>query len=391
MNRTNRLKCPICSDYRFLVLVTVRFEGNNRSVDYNVPFFECKVCRTREELSPREEWEERAEEDRRVLEDGQSKMTIFNYENRSFEQYEHLGFEYDSVDYYLIPGLSRTEDEGYLTPVFFNKDVLLYYNNHPDYSVRLHSFSSGNIYQGDSRMLGHGFGINRNGKIFMWLGDLDEDFAESEMQPHLKRFQASNVKSDHDIYSKYYLTQVPYSIEDAFQRSDNEYQLFDLKSKFENLLKNFHGLTLSKLDISELSEYYSHPVLEHRPQIFTSYSSLNKYLVENIQQDELKQTLRNAGVSKEELKGLRSLKLLEQFFKTVLEREDSKELAAPLYVLNDLRQLADHLSIDGFEERYNSCKNRLSVKPIASDFEVYHALVRNLIGMYDKLNNSITE
>ncbi len=338
-----------------------------------------------------EEWEERAEEDRRGLEDGQSKMMIFNYENKAFKQYEHLEFIYDSVDYYLIPGLRRTEDDGYLTPVFFDKDVLLYYNNHPDYSVKLFSFSSGNIFYQDSPMFSRGFGINRNGKLFKWLGDLDEDFAEDEMQAHLRRFQASNIDSDHDIYSKFYLSQVPNSIEDAFQCSDNEYQLFNLKRKFEDALKSNYGFVLSKLDINNLSEYYSHPILEHRPQIFASYSSLNKCLVENMQQSELKQALRNADTSKEELKGLRSLKLLEQFFKTVLERENSKELIAPLYVLNDLRQLADHLSISGFEERYSSCKDRLSVKPTASDFEVYYALVRNLVEMYGKLNNCITE
>ena len=75
-------------------------------------------------------------------------------------------------------------------------------------------------------MFERGFGINRYGKLFKWLGDLDRDFKEENMKPHLKRFQASNVPSDHEIVSKFYLSQNPFSPSDAFQSSDNETRLF---------------------------------------------------------------------------------------------------------------------------------------------------------------------
>lgn len=41
--------------------------------------------------------------------------------------YCQVPFSYDSRDYYYFPGLYRASGDGYLTPVFFNKEVLLKY------------------------------------------------------------------------------------------------------------------------------------------------------------------------------------------------------------------------------------------------------------------------
>ena len=48
---------------------------------------------------------------------------ILNQRKR-FKYYTHLGFQYDPRDYYLIPGIYCEWDEGYQTPVFFDKDLL---------------------------------------------------------------------------------------------------------------------------------------------------------------------------------------------------------------------------------------------------------------------------
>ena len=132
-------------------------------------------------------------------------------------------------------------------------------------------------------MFGSGFGINRNGKIFKWLGDLNDDFKDSAMVPHLKRFQASNIDSDHDIYSKFYLSQNPFSMEDAFQDSDNELKIFALKDELDILFKNNFNFSLTKVVINDLFDFYKPPILEEKEQIFNAYISLNKLLIENIQ------------------------------------------------------------------------------------------------------------
>src|SRR5699024_4676513 len=111
-----------------------------------IPFFKCPNCSNEEPLKQKEYYDEIAEKALKEVDEGKFLPIEFEYEDKRFTQFEHLGLKYSSEDYDLIPGLYRQWDDGYLCPVFFNKDVLLYYNNHPDYSVRLSSFSSGNIY-----------------------------------------------------------------------------------------------------------------------------------------------------------------------------------------------------------------------------------------------------
>lgn len=303
-------------------------------------------------------------------------------EEKRFKRFDRLNFKYDARDYYLIPGLFREFNEGYLTPVFFDKDILLYYNGHPDYSVSLYSFSSGNIYYKGKPLFNWGFGINRNGKIFKWLGDLSEDFKVKKMEPHLKRFQASNIDSDHDVASKFYLSQNPFTIEDAFQESDNEYKVFSLKNKFEESAKKKFGLVLSKLDIEHLSDYYKHPILNEREQIFSSYLSLNKYLIENIEQDTLKNYLLQNGYTEKDLKGLKSIKLFERFLKVVLGKENIDDLMTPMYVLYDLRQLHGHLSDKSFIRKYNFCKKRLRTHHKIKDFIFFQQVIAAIIEFY---------
>ena len=385
------LRCSECGYFMFLVIKYVRFEKDKKGIDCNVPFFECSNCGHSKPLRPRKEWEKIAENDRKSLQEEEFVRMVFAYEEKQFKHYDHLGFKYDSTDYYLIPGLSREWDDGYLTPVFFGRDILIYYNAHPDYSVRLYSFSSGNIYHKGEAMFNWGFGINRNGKIFKWLGDLNEDFEEEHMLPHLKRFQASNIDSDHDIVSKFYFSQIPFSPSDAFQDSDNEYRLLKLKNKFEEKVQKAFGFKMSKLDVEHLSDYYKHPILEERDQIFSAYISLNKYLIENIEQDELKKVLVQKGLSKKDLKGLRSLKLFEHFITSVLSLENASSIIAPLYVLYDLRQLHGHLVDKSFTERYDFCKERLKIDISSSDLETFKILVKSLIGFYEQLGQSLSD
>ena len=82
-----------------------------------------------------------------------------------------IDFIYSADDYRYIPGLERPWNQRFLTPVFFNKAVLLKYDASPDYEVKFASATYGTIYHQDFYI---SFGINKNGKIIMWLGDLAE-------------------------------------------------------------------------------------------------------------------------------------------------------------------------------------------------------------------------
>jgi len=83
--------------------------------------------------------------------------------------FTHVHFIYSADDYRYIPGLKRPWNKGFLTPVFFNKAVLLKYDASPDYEVKFASTTYGTIY---GKGFYISFGINKNGKVIMWLGDL---------------------------------------------------------------------------------------------------------------------------------------------------------------------------------------------------------------------------
>ncbi|CAI8207510.1 MAG: Uncharacterised protein [SAR116 cluster bacterium] len=383
------LRCPRCSDFRTLQIDGVRFEKDNKSVGIKVPFFRCYNCGKKDPLRPQEFYQEIADKRLDELKDGEFASITFKYENEKFERFDHLGFKYSPEDYFLIPGLYREFDQGYLCPVFFDKDLLLYYNNHPDYSVKFYSFSSGNIYHNGETMFSWGFGINRNGKIFKWLGDLNDDFEDPKMEKHLKRFQASNVESDHDIYSKFYLSQNPFSTEDAFQDSDNEVKIFSLKDELDKLFKESFGFSLTKVEIVDLFDFYKPPILEENEQIFNAYISLNKLLIENIQVANLKNKLNENGADRKKVKSLGSIKTLEAFILDILKLKNSSELISPIYVLSDLRQLQGHFSDSSFEEKYSFCKDRLGLDKDCSHFDVYQTLIEKLVEFFEILIKEI--
>lgn len=392
------LKCKKCGDYRFIEFAGVNFNDadSNKGFGIRIPFYLCKNCGDRESILPGDSFMKFRDEMIDEIKEGEFLDIPLKYvfskldSEKRFKRYDHLGFQYDPLDYYIIPGLYRPEDDGYLTPVFFDKDLLIYYNGHPDYAVKFTSFSSCNIYFKGEPLFSWGFGINRNGKLFKWLGDLDEDFRDEDMKLHLKRFQASNVQSDHEVFSKFYLSQNPYSPDDAFQNSDNETRLFYLKNQFNSEIRDKFGIDLAKVDVSKLSEYYKPPIMEEREQVFSAFLSLNKYFVENIQDQSLREILKKSGLTDEELvnkegRKLGSLKLLSLFIERVLLKNGTDTLIAPLFVLNDLRQLHGHLSDSSFIKKYNSCKQRLGLQESATDLEVFKALVKKLNEFYKSI------
>ncbi|WP_427874566.1 hypothetical protein [Flavobacterium sp. MMS24-S5] len=383
------LKCPECSDFKKLEIFWVRYKKEkNKQLDINIPFFICPTCGHKKPLYEKEYYDQMTEKDFEEMEDGEMLDIVFKYENKKFPRYNHLNLIYSSEDYYLIPGLFRDEDDGYLTPVFFDKDILLYYNNHPNYSVKFGSFSSCNIYYQGKPLFNWGFGINRNGKIFKWLGDLNEDFKDESMLPHLKRFQASNVKSDHDIFSKFYLSQNPFSPSDMFQASDNETQLFIIKNEVDEVFYDKYEIKLTKIHIEDYFEYYKPPILEEKEQIFNAYISLNKLIIENIQTDLLKRKLIEKFKSKE-INSLGSLKTLEKFLLEFHQNDnyEIKSILSSLYVLSDLRQLQGHFSDSSFDSRYNFCKERLHLNNDSTHFQVYETLIKELIKSFTDIKN----
>ena len=114
--------------------------------------------------------------------------------NKKYE-FTKVDFDYDSDDYDYLPGLTRPWDIGFLTPVFFYRTVLHKYDSLPGYSVRFASATYGSI---DAPDWDISFGINKSGKVIMWLGDIAK--LPLNEQHYLR---SENVPSDHDIGSEF--------------------------------------------------------------------------------------------------------------------------------------------------------------------------------------------
>lgn len=313
-----------------------------------------------------------------------------------FTRFEALHLNYDARDYFHYPRLGGRDQDGFLCPVFFDKDVLVYFNNHPSYRLVMRSSSSGSIIKGDEYLLHHGFGINRSGKLFMWLGDIDEALSDAEKKRELDIFRAFNVDSDHDLASTYYFSQNPDSMEDAFFDSDNESKVFDLVDEINTAFGSCFGHPLIKVDINRLADAYRLPVLEDRQQIFQAFMSLNINLVENMDEGKLRTVLLSHGVHEGDLSVkqgqlLRSNRLLQLVLERVLGMDpaDSYSTMTPLFVVNDLRQLHGHLSDASFEKGYTKYKKNLGLAVEASDLEVHAQLVERLITSLTKVRDCL--
>ena len=219
----NPIICPKCREFRKLVFREKIFSLPRKSITYQLPYFRCDKCDEERDVIERKRFEKGVQE---VL----SESKAGNYkgftkgEGKSFVGFGSCEFKYDARDWYFIPGLWRPFNEGSLTPVFFNRDLLLHYNSHPDYKVTMESFSKVSILKNGEPLILHGMGINRNGLFFAWLGDLFDEIYSLDDKQEYHRFRASNVDSDHDIMSDFYYNQ----IEVLWTQYDNELKVFKL-------------------------------------------------------------------------------------------------------------------------------------------------------------------
>lgn len=182
-----------------------------------------------------------------------------------FEYCNKQDFEYDHKDYYNIPGLSYDEEhsvKGFLTPVYFKKEALVYFLAVPDFEVEIFSESYGyiakkdvtGVYQYDWNIP---FGFNSNGKLVMWLGDIAsmDDMTQAILKPF-------NVASDHLLIdSEFYQAQMKC----IFSKPIIEKRILLNKNTFISNIRKKYSLDISHLT-NECSE---HEKKVKRPVVFT--------------------------------------------------------------------------------------------------------------------------
>jgi hypothetical protein len=304
----------------------------------------------------------------------------FNESQKRFGFCKKLNLKYDSMDYYFIPGLYRPSQTGFLTPVLFEKDALTYFIHHPKYTVSLPSNSYGNIRSRTDTIIA--FGINRSGKLIMWLGDLDGLDERDQLV-----LAAHNVASDHDVASEFYEGQ----IEVEFTDYSREEQVLRNATELANNIFAQFGIKLFQLEQEAklLIPHVLPPIHFTEGEMGDSAEDFTKLLIERIDSNSLKEDLRQLLPVKEfkDLKQMRGLKTLQRWLQARGKLVSADTLLIPLFVLYDLRVIYKHLvSEDERSKTRASCLVRLGLPPNADDRTLYETVLDRAAESFAKLS-----
>ncbi|KKW79065.1 hypothetical protein AAV96_09200 [Acinetobacter sp. AG1] len=132
-----------------------------------------------------------------------TKINQFNKFNKKHPNfYKSNNFNYSMVEHFFIPGLIRNiPSDGFLTPVYFNPNLLVMFEHGAGYNINKYSKSYGllSLKNGGSIK----YGVNRCGFVIMWLGDLVELSADE-----LSFFYSQMVGPKYDIHSDFYRAEI---------------------------------------------------------------------------------------------------------------------------------------------------------------------------------------
>jgi len=279
-----------------------------------------------------------------------------------------------------------------LTPVYFDRRALIYFISIPDYEVDIFSETYGHlakkdpegIYQYDWSIP---FGFNSNGKLVLWLGDIN--YLDNQSQAILKGF---NVDSDHLlINSQFYQAQMMC----IFSEPIKESQVLSNKDSFIRNIKNKYNIDLAHLN----QECILHSKNINRPIVFTEQSvsgvinALDKVLVEGFSVDQLKrlyEVLYSELERDKQYNKWQSIRLIKEVLLKLCEElenaVDVETLISPLYILHDYRIYFDHLlSKDKQEETKKHIVNTLNVEDFSQQEKIYHEEVDRLNKLFQYL------
>jgi len=300
----------------------------------------------------------------------------------SFAFCKGVPFSYDRVDQQFIPGLAHAED-GFLTPVFFSKDILTYFYNHPDYAVSFGSDTYGTLYTKGGYI---SFGLNENGRLVMWLGDLDDLDQRDQVM-----LLAHNVPSDHSIGCEFYEGQ----IEAIFTELSQEQRLIRTSGEFATgVIERFSRMKVYKMDAEAagLLTQLRRPVHFSEGEFGDSMETMTKLFIERIDIAPMKAVLRErlGKIELERLGNLRELKTLQLWAEKILELEEAGDALSPLFVLYDLRVAYKHLlPLEKAEEMKMSCRTRLGQGAQAGLEEMYTVLTHQLEQTFVTLTKAV--
>jgi hypothetical protein len=289
-----------------------------------------------------------------------------------------FNFIYSQIDYEYIPGLSNPwSEEGFLMPVFFKLSILDKYSRHPEYELDLFSESHGSIRKGTEWSIE--FGINKNNKVIMWLGDID-NLPDNEKY----YLRSENIESDHNIHSEFYDAQIDVKWSNPSEQS----ALFHYRKQLKKLVSKGINLDLYMLDgeISKVIGNLHRPIFWKDNHVGPVIESFNRIFVESLNTSKIKADVL-AVAPTVDLKGKGSLKVFESWLQNRLQLENCATVMCPFYVLYDFRIITCHLqSEESHAEKLTSINKRLGISEDNVSYEIiYDSLIELLSKSYSAI------
>ena len=313
---------------------------------------------------------------------------------KRFDYCTEHNYEYDHRDYYNIPGLCYDEEhsvEGFLTPVYFEKEALVFFLAMPEYEVEIFSESYGYIAKKDSSGLYQydwniPFGFNTNGKLVMWLGDIDD--MDDKTKAILKPF---NVSSDHLLIdSEFYQAQMKC----IFSEPIIEERILLNKEAFISNIKKKYSIDLSHLT----DECQEHEKKVKRPVVFTEaavsevINAYDKILVEGFNVGEMRklyEALYSSVERNAKYTSWQSIKLIEAILvklSSAVHNLNIPSVMSPLYILHDYRILLDHLlSADKISDTKQHITTTLGLQSFNDQEAIYNEEIKRLNMLFNYL------
>jgi hypothetical protein len=264
----------------------------------------------------------------------------------------------------------------HLTPVYFGPHVLARYLHNPRFYCDFHSETYGTV--GDvGRSFNIAFGINRNGSVIAWLGDLD-DLPTGERRLWVEE----NIPAEGDIASEFFDGQIGAD----FTPPPLPVVCLNELTKLDSAFARQYGVHLYKTRSLEdrigETRRYKRLVFNNADDFKRFLSELNEIVVESTNNDGIRAFLKAKSIPFD--KGIKGNKLLEKVYTNVLA--DTENLVAPFFYRYDLRLWSDH---SGKENLLPDVANRLGVADMADYNAIMGSLLKAMIASCVKLSAMI--
>lgn len=272
-------------------------------------------------------------------------------------QREVLTFQWDPTE--------SLGGDGYLTPVYFNRQVLTRYLYDTRFTCEFASETYGTV---DGPEFTISFGINKNGSVIAWLGDLQDRI------PVRERFYwlVENKAPEREVASEFYDAQVnaQFTAPPAVVRALNALVKLNAAFHQEFSVHLYHDRSVEER-IDE-TRRYRRLLLNNADDFKRFVSEFNEIIVENTNNVEIRKLLAGRGIAV--TRGSKGNKLLQAVYESVLG--DTENLIGPFFYLYDLRLWADHSMGD---DLLNDVALKLNVSP-----NDYQLLMESLVAAIGK-------